>query len=120
MSCCITRGDMNFQKTALQDIARPLGMAEQTVANVVNCKPVMKEGSRVRLLEACARMGYRANALAHSLKTSQSSLISLVMPNITTSKYSEITQTVTMVAAQKDFRLSLRCQTEVPNAKRSR
>jgi DNA-binding LacI/PurR family transcriptional regulator len=94
---------MNFQKTTLKDVARALGVSEQTVSNVINGKPVVKDDTRQRVLEACERMGYRANVLARSLKTSQSSLIALVMPSITNSKYPEIAQTVTMVAAQRGF-----------------
>jgi DNA-binding LacI/PurR family transcriptional regulator len=94
---------MSFQKTTLKDVARALGLSEQTVSNVINGKPVVREDTKQRVLEACERMGYRANALARSLKTSQSSLIALVMPSMTNSKYPEIAQTVTMVAAQKGF-----------------
>lgn len=94
---------MTFQKTTLKDVARALGLSEQTVSNVINGKPVVRDDTKQRVLEACARMGYRANALARSLKTSQSSLIALVMPSITNSKYPEIAQTVAIVAAQKGF-----------------
>ncbi len=90
-------------KTTLRDVARSTGVSEQTVSNVINGKPVVKEDTRLMVLEACDRLGYRANALARSLKTNQSSLIALVMPSVTNSKYPEIAETVAKVAAQKGY-----------------
>ena len=95
---------MNFNgKTTLRDVARSTGVSEQTVSNVINGKPVVREDTRLIVLEACDRMGYRANALARSLKTNQSSLIALVMPRVTNSKYPEIAETVAKVATQKGY-----------------
>ena len=94
-------------KTTLRDVARSTGVSEQTVSNVINGKPVVKEDTRLMVLEACDRLGYRANALARSLKTSQSSLIALVMPSVTNSKYPEIAETVAKVATQKGYSINV-------------
>jgi DNA-binding LacI/PurR family transcriptional regulator len=83
--------DRNTEVVALTGMARPLGMSDvaaragvshQTVSRVVNGHPNVAAGTRQRVLEAIAELGYRPNSAARALVTGSSRTIGLAIANV--------------------------------------
>ena len=97
---------LNFlvrRKTTLSEVAESAGVSVQTVSNVVNNKPIVREETRVLVLKHLAECGYRSNALARSLKTNKSRLIGLVVPSMTNSMYAEVAESIVHEAEQRGY-----------------
>lgn len=60
------------------DIAREAGVAFKTVARVINREPLVKKETRERVEAAIARLGYKPNVWARSLRSSRSHLIAMI------------------------------------------
>jgi LacI family transcriptional regulator len=64
------------------DIARETGTSKTTVSRVLNGEPSVAPATRVLITEAAARLGYRANRAARSLRTSRSALVGFLVPHL--------------------------------------
>lgn len=82
----------------IKDVARQAGVSAQTVSNVMNDRPLVREETRQRVLRACEELGYHPNAAARSLVTRHRNIIGLVLANIKNPIYGEIVDTITLVA----------------------
>lgn len=91
------------RKTTLSEVAGSAGVSVQTVSNVVNNKPIVREETRELVLKHLAECGYRRNALARSLKTNTSRLIGLVVPSMTNSMYAEVGESIVREAEQRGY-----------------
>ena len=91
------------RKTTLSEVAESAGVSVQTVSNVVNHKPIVREETRELVLKHLAKCGYRSNALARSLKTNTSRLIGLVVPSMTNSMYAEVGESIVHEAEQRGY-----------------
>lgn len=60
------------------DIAREAGVAFKTVARVINREPSVKKETRERVEAVIARLGYKPNVWARSLRSSRSHLIAMI------------------------------------------
>jgi len=60
------------------DIAREAGVAFKTVARVINHEPSVKRETRERVEAVIARLGYKPNVWARSLRSSHSHLIAMI------------------------------------------
>lgn len=74
----------------LQEIANKLGVSVSTVSRVVNNKGVVKESTRQEVLRALDEYGYSPNFLARSLKTNQTKMIGVIVPDITEALFGNI------------------------------
>jgi LacI family transcriptional regulator len=77
----------------LKDIARHAGVSIQTVSNVINDRPFVREETRVRVLQACAELDYHPNAAARSLVTQRRQIIGLALARMDP-VYSEIVDAI--------------------------
>ena len=68
-------------KPTLKDVASLAGVSAQTVSFVVNHNPVITAETRERVLEAIQKLGYTPNASARSLRSGQSRVIGLLIPD---------------------------------------
>lgn len=78
----------------LRDVAALANVSVQTISRVINNKGEVRASTRQRVLEAIQQLGYQPNTLARSLVTSQSSVIGLIVPDISMSFYPEIARGV--------------------------
>lgn len=62
-------------------MAREAGVSFKTVSRVLNGEPNVRSETRERVMEAVARLGYRANQHARSLRAGQSRLIGVFYSN---------------------------------------
>lgn len=78
---------------SLRDVAELAGVSIKTVSNVVNDYPHVRDSTRERVREAIAEVGYRPQAAAQQLRTGASRLITLAVPSLAFSYFSELAQT---------------------------
>jgi DNA-binding LacI/PurR family transcriptional regulator len=75
-----------------RDVARAANVSVRTVSNVVNGYQHVAEHTRARVLQAIADQDYRPSELARSLKRGRSGLIGLVLPELDTAYFAELTR----------------------------
>ena len=63
---------------SMADVAAVAGVSHQTVSRVLNDHPNVREGTRVRVLEAIKELGYRRNLAARALATAQTRTIGIL------------------------------------------
>src|SRR3954447_15341675 len=65
------------------DVAREAGLSRATVSYVLNDTPhqTIPEGTRRRVLEAAARLGYAPSAAARALRTGRSDVVLCLLPD---------------------------------------
>ena len=89
------------KRTSLQDIALKVGVDASTVSLVLNRKPLaakLKEETRKRI-ELCAReLNYRPSRAARTLRSGKSGMVGIVVGDISSIFYSEMTATALQVA----------------------
>lgn len=77
----------------MADVARRAGVSKQTVSNVVNGRSArVSDGTRSRVLDAIAELGYRVNQSARSLRRGRTGLIGLAVPTLANEYYGDFTE----------------------------
>lgn len=71
----------NDRKPTMKDVAKLAGVSYQTVSYVVNNVPVIKVETRRRVLEAINELNYTPDAIARSLRSGQTKIIGLMVPD---------------------------------------
>jgi LacI family transcriptional regulator len=71
----------NDRKPTMKDVAKLAGVSYQTVSYVVNNVPVITPETRTRVLEAIDQLNYTPDAIARSLRSGQSKIIGLMVPD---------------------------------------
>src|SRR5258708_27700023 len=90
-------------QVTIKDIARAAAVSVQTVSNVVNGRPVVREETRARVLAICRELNYTPNAAARSLVTGSRKMIGAVVPHIGNPLYGEVTTFLTRSARELGF-----------------
>jgi DNA-binding LacI/PurR family transcriptional regulator len=75
-----------------KEVAEAAGVSLRTVSNVVNGFAHVAESTRTRVLEAIDQLDYRPSEIARSLKRGRSGLIGLVLPDLDTPYFAELTR----------------------------
>lgn len=83
------------RRPTIIDVARLAGVSKATAARVVNGDhTLVKPATRERVLQAAAQLGYERNAVAGSLRTDQTKLVALSIPDITNPFWPEVARGV--------------------------
>jgi LacI family repressor for deo operon, udp, cdd, tsx, nupC, and nupG len=69
----------------MRDVARAAGVATSTVSRALANPGRVNEETRVRIVEAAARLGYTPNAAARNLRVGSSTVIMIILPDDGTS-----------------------------------
>jgi DNA-binding LacI/PurR family transcriptional regulator len=77
---------------SLRDVAELAGVSIKTVSNVVNDYPHVKDSTRERVREAILQVGYRPQVAAQQLRTGASGMITLAVPSLDFSYFSNLSQ----------------------------
>jgi len=72
------------------DVARRAFVSKTTVSHVLNGTRFVSEGTRQRVLQAVAELGYRPSAVARSLKTAHTGTIGLVLPDVSPQFFTDL------------------------------
>jgi LacI family transcriptional regulator len=84
--------------TTLFDVARRAGVSKSTVSNVVRGDIPVATGTRERVERAIRDTGYHPNAIARSLKIRNSTVLGIVVPDLTNPFYAELAVAVERAA----------------------
>lgn len=92
-----------------QDVADLAGVSRATVSYVINKRSGGKvritEETRHRVLEAIKQLGYQPNVNARSLRTQQTHLLAVMVPDLTNSFYPLFVRGVQAVANKHDYQI---------------
>jgi LacI family transcriptional regulator len=97
---------------SIKDVAKEAGVSIATVSRVLNDVDVVNEETKKRVLEAIAKLGYRPNIVARSLKTQRTRTVGIVIPDISSQIYPEIVRGAEDVANIYDYNIML-CNTDL-------
>lgn len=86
--------------TTLHDVARVAGVSIKTVSNVIHSHPNVTEKTRKKVQAAIDDLQYTPNLSARSLRTGKTNVISLVIPELTNSYFTELADSVITAAEQ--------------------
>ena len=75
-----------------KDVARSAGVSVRTVSNVVNGFEHVSPATRARVLTAIEGLSYYPSELARSLKVGRSGLVGLMLPELDTPYFAELTR----------------------------
>ena len=95
----------------LSEVAQIAGVTTATVSNVLRNPGKVKASTVERVEAAIAEVGYRPNLMARALAEGKSSMLGLVLPNITNPFYPEFVRIAERVARQRKFFLMV-CNTD--------
>ena len=79
-----------FDSVTIKDVARLAGVSVATVSAVLNNKGTASARMKRRVEQAMARLDYRPDNFARSLKTGRSKVIGMVVPDVTNPFFTEI------------------------------
>ena len=83
-----------MKEPTVQDIARLARVSLGTVSNVLNERSSVKEELVLRVNAAATKLGYRRNSNAASLRSNQTDMIAVVVPNIENAFFSEVVSAI--------------------------
>ncbi|OCL25738.1 LacI family transcriptional regulator [Orenia metallireducens] len=95
----------------MKDIASILGVSESTVSRAINNKPGVGEETKKKILDVAKRYNYQPNLLARNLARQESNMIGLILPDISSLFYSEVTRAIQDVATKNDYQVIV-CNTD--------
>src|SRR3954466_12764905 len=78
-----TEGVVVADRVTIAQVAEEAGVSAMTVSNVINGKPGASEETRRRVLQVAARLGYRPNTSARTLKSGRSGMIGVMTLDLT-------------------------------------
>jgi LacI family transcriptional regulator len=82
----------------MKDVAKKAGVSLGTVSNVINNIPSVKEENRQKVLAAMEEMQFIPNMMAKQLRSSQSSIVGLILPTIQNPYYAALAEGVSSAA----------------------
>jgi DNA-binding LacI/PurR family transcriptional regulator len=85
----------------MHDVARSAGVSIKTVSNVINDYPHIRPGTKQRVVDAIAALGYQPNLSARSLRSGRTGMIALVIPELRNAYFAELADSVMRAAAER-------------------
>lgn len=79
-------------RVTIAHVASRAGVSPTTVSHVLSGKRVVGEATRSTVMDAISDLGYRPNHVARNLRTRQSHMIAVVVPDITNPFYAVLTR----------------------------
>ncbi|MEM1430103.1 MAG: LacI family DNA-binding transcriptional regulator [Pseudomonadota bacterium] len=86
---------------SIKEIANDVGVSTATVSNALTGKGRVSEEMIARIQSRAAELGYRPSIAARALKTGQTGILGLVMPDLTNPLFPRIAQTLSIAADQR-------------------
>ncbi|WNN46113.1 MULTISPECIES: LacI family DNA-binding transcriptional regulator [Winslowiella] len=92
---------------SIQKIARLAGVSVATVSRVLNNSDSVKEQNRARVLQAISESNYQPNLLARQLRTARSSMILVMVSDISNPFCAEVVKGIEEQAEKNGYRILL-------------
>jgi len=97
------------QIPSIKDIANEAGVAISTVSNVINETRFVSEETKEKVLKAIKKLNYRPNIIARGLRTKSTRAIGLILPDISSSFFSQVVFGIEEIARQRNYTVILGC-----------
>ncbi|MDS9471774.1 catabolite control protein A [Sporosarcina pasteurii] len=91
----------------IYDVARDANVSMATVSRVVNGNQNVKPSTRRKVLESIERLGYRPNAVARGLASKKTTTVGVIIPDISTSFYGEVSRGIADIATMYEYNIIL-------------
>ncbi|PRX42722.1 LacI family transcriptional regulator [Planifilum fimeticola] len=91
----------------IYDVAEEAGVSMATVSRVINGSPNVKPATRKKVLEAIRRLGYRPNAVARGLASKRTTTVGVVIPDISSAFFAELTRGIEDIANMYHYNIIL-------------
>ena len=95
------------QMVTMNDVSRHAGVSVATVSNVITGKRTVSEDKRRRVIDSIDALGYQVNLVARGLKTQRTSIIGLILPDITKLFFQNVIAGIIDAASQSGYRLNI-------------
>ena len=99
------------RQPTILDVARAAGVSKSTVSNVIRGAGKTSPGTRERVLEAIAAVGYRPNAIARSLVRQRTTTVGIVVGDLANPFYSELAKLVEQLLSAAGY-ATMMCNTD--------
>ncbi|MBN1681477.1 MAG: LacI family DNA-binding transcriptional regulator [Anaerolineae bacterium] len=103
------------QRVTLEDVAREAGVSTMTVSRVVNNTGRISQSTRQHVQSVIATLGYRPSRAARALVTNKTSMVGVIVPDITNPYFSKIVQGIEDVASERNHSVLLVNTNETPS-----
>lgn len=98
----------------IYDVAHDANVSMATVSRVINGNQNVKPSTRRKVLESIERLGYRPNAVARGLASKKTTTVGVIIPDISTSFYGELSRGVADIATMYEYNIILSNSDERP------
>lgn len=90
-------------RLTIWDVAREAGVSKSTVSNVLRGNPVVREPTRLAVLAAIERIGYRPNAAARTLVQRRAMTLGLVVSDFRDPFSGEIARSIAIASSEAGY-----------------
>ncbi|HSD06591.1 LacI family DNA-binding transcriptional regulator [Flavobacterium sp.] len=104
------------QKTTIYDIAKRLDITAATVSRALNNNPKISEVTRQLVFETAAKMNYKQNRLAQSLRSGRSNNVGVIVPRIDSNFFASVIRGIEEELHPKGYHVII-CQTHEDEAR---
>ncbi|MDK2786764.1 MAG: LacI family transcriptional regulator [Thermotoga sp.] len=94
-------------KPRLVDIAKFLNISPSTVSKALNNKPGVRPELREKIIETARQLGYEKDIFANYLKTKQTKIIGLIIPDVSNYFFGRLVVSVEKALYEKGYRYVL-------------
>lgn len=91
----------------IYDVAREANVSMATVSRVVNGNPNVKPTTRKKVMSTIEQLGYRPNAVARGLASKKTTTVGVVIPDISSSFFSELARGIEDIANMYNYNIIL-------------
>jgi LacI family transcriptional regulator len=91
----------------MREVARAAGVSVNTVSRALNGKPEISTETKAKILEVAAKLGYRPNRLARSLRSNKTGTIGVIVADIGNPYFSIVVKGVVKTARVHDYKIVL-------------
>lgn len=92
-------------RLTIHDVAATAGVSTGTVSRVIRDSPKVARATRERVLEAMQELGFQPNAAARSMRTNDSHIIGLLIPDILSPTFARVAAGAESVLSPKGYLL---------------
>lgn len=83
---------MSYEKPTMKDVARLAGVSQPTVSYVINGSASISAEVKARVNDAIRKLNYKPNYYAKALKTNNSDIVGIIIPDILNQYYARLLQ----------------------------
>lgn len=99
-------------RARMRDVAELAGVGTMTVSRVINSSVPVSDEVRARVLDAIAKLDYRPNEIARSLRESRTRSIGVIVPNFYDTFFASCANAISLVAQRQGYSVMFTTSTE--------